>query len=375
MTKTAKFVALCILIAICALLYIVIWKPFAAKVSSDYTIQDGHVSGKLEGNFFSLILDAEIDADEQAELNTVEGGKIDYMGHRTEILENIFGSIEDLTGIVSEGVEHPIANLRDLEEYVSIRQEMGTNPENTGYAIIPEDHAFSERYNGDGIELVIAHREDIVQLILPIPQDTSPQHQAAKLRELAQALSVEEYFNFDDFFPTEDGIVVPARVNGLPVVSYTRDFLLDKHEELYVLMYKGYNANPMGFSSQLFSGSFFLWSQQTILPLETSSKKQPVISVQEAIEALSDKLDTVYIDGQIPPKDPNRDDLFIISKIQLAYAAIHVGEDKYTLRPVYVFVNTGELEWDYCFHVDAHSGEIYPVISGYYSGSELNPQK
>jgi|GEM_PF-2748161 len=391
MTRSMKLIVLGSTVALVVLI-LLLWQPFASKTGSDnYIIQDGHVSGELVGSTFTLTLDAEIDADENVELSTFQATQTDYMDRRVDILERVFDDMEGLTGIVSgtfdfstgkvithdpttqdrvEGEVLPIDNLNDLDEYVSIKQEKGTSRESTIFDITPEDHAFTESYLKDGVIFNIDHRENLVRFIQPYTQEMDLQSQ---LKEFAQAFLGEEHFTFDDSYQTEDGLAIPVMVNDLPIVSFTRDFLLDKNEELYVLAYMGYKSNPMGLFGDIHSDMLVLQAQQIFLPGEVTAEKMPVISVRQAIEALSAKLDKIYIDDQVP-SESDYEDVFVINKIQLAYAAFHQGKDSFTLRPIYVFVNKGH-SFDACFHVDALTGEVYPAVSSNYANNVLNPLK
>jgi len=370
MTRTMKLVFLGLGIASAIILIILLKPPSASITTGDYTIEDGHVGGELVGRLFTVTLDAKIIVGDQIEFVEGKGKRVDYLSHRVEILENIFGSIQGIKALTSGEEGYYISSVEELDNYVQTMQAIGTSPENTPYDIVQEDLAFGEMYLKDGKNFAISHRDNQATFWVPIGGNISPEVQVEKMKEFAGMFMIEEYFDFDNPIDTDEGIIVPIRVDGLPIVARSYDYLLDKFEEAYVLQYLGYDRMHLGLSSELIGDRLVIRLIRPVIPVDTNIAKHPVITIQQAIEALIENLDSVYIDNQIPQ---GRE--FIVSKIQLAYAAIYDREGLYSLKPVYVFEHKTSGEWDYCFFVDAITGYVFPAIDGAYAANVLNPSK
>lgn len=368
MTRAMKFVLLGLGLAGAIILFLLLKPP---SDTADYTIKDGRVTGELAGRF-KLTLDAEIIADYTAEYSVGKGVRADYLSHRVEILENIYGSIEGIK-VITSGLEgYVISNVDQLMDYVQTRQEVCTAPENTPYDITPEDWNYGETYLKDNLYFTISHRDNEATMVWFDCGELSTEEQIEKLREFARMLKMEAYFDFDKPIYTEQGIIIPIRVDGIPIIAWSYDYLLDKNEEAYVLQYLGYDNMHMGLRCQFHhdQNDLSIHSVRPVLPVSFDTEKHPVITAQQAIEALKANLDSIYIDNRVPQGQD-----FTVNKIQLAYAAVYGNEGSYTLQPVYVFVNNLDLDWDRCFFVDAITGEVFPAIDTGYAFGVLNPNK
>jgi len=332
-----------------------------------FTITESYVSGVLKCDDFFVVLDAEILGEEHLELREYRGTRLEFFSQRVEILESIFGSIDGITGMDDE-TAYLISSTADLEDYVRLRQQKDTSPEKSLYNIVPEDLAYIERYRKDGVELSISHRDNLIRYRYPVVGAVSQEDQLNAVREFAIALNIESNFAFDEPLITDTGLVLPIRIFGVPVVAASWDVLLDKNEELWVLQFQGYNSMHMGLSIQVLPGEILIQSISTILPVQGSSEIQPVIPVQDAVKALKENLGSVYIDGKYP--DQHSSD---IREIRLAYGAVF-SDGEFILTPVWVFIDQQDLAWDYCFIVNAFTGEVYQAISEEYS-AVLNPLK
>lgn len=370
MTRAMKLIFLGLSIAGAVILFILLNPSSATVTTGDYTIKDGHVNGKLDERF-TLILDAEIIADDQVEYSVGKGVRADYLSHRVEILENIFGSIEGIKAITSGDEGYIISNVDELMDYIQTWQEICTAPENTAYDIVQEDLSYGETYQKDDLYFDISHQNNEAMMVWFDCGEVSAEDQIEKMKEFTRMLKIEEHFDFDKPIYSDEGIIIPIRVDGLPIIAQSWDYLHDKYEEAYVLQYLGYDSMHMGLRSfDHENEDFIIKSVRPIIPVSFDSDKYPVITVQQAIEALKANLDSIYIDDQVPQA---RD--FTVSKIQLAYAAVYDNEGSYTLQPVYVFVSSVNWEWDCCFFVDAISGEVFPAIETFYVSEVLNPSK
>lgn len=370
MTRTIKMTLAVIAVLLCITAYVILEKPFSLSPSAstgDYTIKNGHVSGTLGtlgGLDYEVILDADIYADEKALLSVGRGRKIEFIPNRIGILENFFGSIEGITG----GDDYLIQSIEDLEEFVRLCQ---SEPMYQDFDIVPEDTAFFERYSKEGKVLLIVHREN--EFSYYIRENSSPLERIKLAKTFAQALGVESYFDYDNPISTQQGINIPVRIDGLPILAVSRDVLLDKEAELYVLQYLGADHLIPGIGVEFYPDDTFIKCWRTVLPLEISSEKEPVITVAEAIEALNNTLDSIYIDGKFPRVTEDED--LIITEITLAYGAVYAGDGEYSLEPIYAFTPEEDYVWHKCLMVNAITGDVYPAIDMGYSATGLNKLK
>jgi|SRR5690554_2174872 len=302
---------------------------------------------------------------EVSELGIAKGEKFDYTYNRTEILTGIF---EDIEGIVAkgDGEEFVISNSVELEHYVKRMQEQEFIPGDSPSGIVPDAQFYSESYAKDDMELTIDHR--VNEIVWRLPQAiTNEQAQLEQVRQFATALGIEDYFDFANPIATDEGIIVPTRIQGLPLVAATRDFLLDKQQQLMLLKFQGYQSQPMGLSFSVAEDGSIIKSYDTILPITDPWDNQPVISLEQALDAFRATFDTTFVhEGYASQHE------YLIAEIYLAYGAVYTGEGEYSLEPLWVFVDEHELAWDYCFLIHAHSGEIYQKISSEYF-REVNP--
>lgn len=334
----------------------------------EYTVTDNFADGGLRCPQFYVGLLADIHGSEHTQLSRGRGEMIDYLSARAEILENIFGSIEGITAM-DEEEEYPISSLTDLEEYVQAKQAKDLN--NYPYAVTPEDLAFREKYVKDGAEFLVSHRDNLFTYRLPV-QEADLEEQLEIGREFAASLGIDSYLDFDAAVssPQEiEGIIVPTRVDGLPLVAASRDFLLDRDEELWVLTFQGYPSQPMGLSIQKTAEEVIVRSLNTILPVAVNEEKQAIISAEEAVDTLRENLSSsIYIDDKYADGHS-----YEVVEIRLSYAA--VWEDgEWLLEPVWAFIDQEDQAWDYCFLINGLTGQIYPAISQGYS-QQLNPLK
>lgn len=322
-----------------------------------YTISDGELRGKFNSYSFSIgfysnnIYDPSV-----SELGTGRGLPLDYPFRRAETLTFIFG---DIKGLVAKGggYEHLISDAADLDEYVRTMQEQRTKLENTPSGVIPEACAYTENYSRDGVEFRIDHR--VGEIVWRLPRAVTKRDEQINLvRDFAAALGVESYFDFANPISTDRGIIVPIRIEGLPIVAATRDFLLDKDQELWLLKYQGYISEHMGLSLQAFGAETSIQSINTILPVTSKSDKKPVLSLEEALDSLKAVFDTVFIDNVYSAQHP-----YEIRNIYLGYGAVYTGDGEYSLEPLWVFEDEQDQAWDYCFLVNAHTGKVYQKIS------------
>lgn len=332
-----------------------------------FTIEeDGLVHGVLRCDQFSVTLgDTEILVEDTA-LGVGQGTWLDYAPIRVEILKNIFGNIAGITGL-AEGDEFLISDLADLESYVLHMQQTGIASQNTLYNIVPEESAFTERYLKNGHELTINHRDNVITYFLPTEETLGLENQLQSLHEFALALGVDSCLDIDNPQITEDGIILPIRIDGVPLVAASKDFLLDRNQELWVLQFLGYDSTHIGFSLQAIPGGYKIQGVNIILPTHLESEKESVITVEAALEALRDNLSTIYIHGRYSDRHD-----YYINQIRLAYGAVYCGGGEYSLEPIYVFINDIDLAWAYCFFVNALTGEVYPAIGDSYSET-INP--
>lgn len=332
-----------------------------------FTIEeDGLVHGVLRCDQFSVTLgDTEILVEDTA-LGVGQGTWLDYAPIRVEILKNIFGNIAGITGL-AEGDEFLISDLADLESYVLHMQQIGIASQNTLYNIVPEESAFTERYLKNGHELTINHRDNVITYFLPTEETLGLENQLQSLHEFALALGVDSCLDIDNPQITEDGIILPIRIDGVPLVAASKDFLLDRNQELWVLQFLGYDSTHIGFSLQAIPGGYKIQGLNIILPTHFESEKESVITVEAALEALRDNLNTIYTHGRYSDQHD-----YYINQIRLAYGAVYCGGGEYSLEPIYVFINDIDLAWAYCFFVNAHTGEVYPAIGDSYSET-INP--
>lgn len=370
MTRTAKIVIAAAGILVFLIVFILLKNPFSPSSIStaDYTIKNGHVSGTLTASSFEIIFDAEITADEEAQVSVGRGRRIDYISNRAEILENIFGNIEGINSISS---------LADLEEYVQLQMD---NKMDYSFDITPEDLAYSEIYTIGSFpqegskEFRIEHRDnEIYYLEVTEP---SPQEKMEMAGKFARDLLLDtSYFNFAEPIVSEKHrFFFPVEIDGLPVEAVSFDVYYDRDLEHYVLMNFDEAAFPgirIGCTtSDEGITATTIHSDNAVLPYEISTEKRPIISVAEAMDALKDNLDTLYIEGRLPEIHTRSERDFIITEISLAYAAIYDDNGEYDLEPIYVFTpdfNPQEdLSWEMYLHVNALTGEVYPVIASNY---------
>src|SRR5690554_8037851 len=98
MTRAMKLIFLGLGIAGAVILFVLLNPSSATVTTGDYTIKDGHVNGKLDARF-TLILDAEIIADDQVAYSAGKPVRADYLSHRAEIPDNIFPSTHPINAI------------------------------------------------------------------------------------------------------------------------------------------------------------------------------------------------------------------------------------------------------------------------------------
>lgn len=384
MTKNTKKILAVIGTLLCLMTIIYFTKQFSSHTisSSGYTIRNEHVTGSLAGSNLEILLDADISVDEKVKLGVGKGKKIDFISIREEFLKDIFGgSLEGVSGIAEdyEGErKYPLSSRADLSEYVREMQETSPALIYAAYDIDYEELSYVEKYKKGDIEVFIQHRENEFRLYL-WGKKADQDEQVSMVKEFATALKVEQYFDFEDLIYSEDSLTAPVRINGLPIVAVSRDVLLDKEEELYVLQYLGYDNRFRGMNFFVDQNVFMISCCRVVLPIEVSTDKKPIITVVEAIEALKANLDALYIDGVIPDTfdDEQRSliQLDVIKTISLGYCAVYSGDGEYSLQPVYVFSPSQENhDWDYTLLVNAITGEVYQNIEGTYSAG-LNKMK
>lgn len=337
-----------------------------------FSIHDNIVTGSLQGNNLKLTLEAQLNIGNYTHLPTGKGRRIDYISNRVEILESIFGCIDGLRA-GSDG-EFRISNRNDLETYVQLCQKNLGNPM---LNVTPEELAYHEQYSKDRKTFTIHHRDSLISYTCPANGGTGKEHKLTVLRNLASALKIEAYYDFDTFVELENRwsgekfIGIPTMVEGLPILAVSRDVHQDRDKELYVLQYQE-DYSLGGMIIGVTDSDCSVRIEQVVLPLEINSEKIAIISVEEAINALQYKLDQVYIDGILPRIDGT----FLISEIRLAYAAVYASVGEYNLVPVYAFIPDLSIrDWDRCIFINAHTGEVYPAIELSYSATGLNPVK
>lgn len=350
MAKERQVILAAFSILIC-LVIIILLGTHVPDPRGQFQIEGNTVSGNVACKHFSVVLGAEIYGAEVTELSAGKGTGLEYRSRRVAVLQSIYSGIEGIIALGEEQEEFLIKSLGDLEAYVEKTQE---------------DLAFCEKYSRDGIELTINHRDNIITYRLPREGIVSLQEQLSILREFAVALNIETSFNFDDPKVNDDCTIVPVRVDGLPLVAASRDFLLDEDEELWVMFFQGYDLLHMGLSARVTGKEIVVKSINTILPAADNAEKKRIISVEEAVESLKRNLGSIYIDGKYADQH-----YYAIQEIRLAYCAVYKGGGEYDLEPVWVFIDAEDLAWDYCFFVNAHTGEVYPAISDRYY-KELN---
>ena len=357
MTSEGKIILITIGLVVC--LGVTIFFGIRVPDPSGYfEVTDGTVWGSLKSGNFWVGLDAEIHGQDHLELREHEGVKLDFCAQRVDMLESVFGSLDDLTGMDDE-TAYPISSAADLEDYVRLRGQKVISEELGDES--PEGSAYREKYVQDDIELSVGPRGNIYYRV-STDETVSLEEQTQIAREFAQALKMETYFDFEEPISTDTGLVLPVITDGLPVVAASQNFLSDSDEELWVLAFQGYESLHMGLSLQVLPEEILIQSFNTILPVQASSEKETVISAQDAIEALKDNLGSVYIDGKYPDQHP-----YNIIEIRLAYGAAY-SDGGYILTPIWVFIDEQDLAWDYCFIVNAFTGEVYQSISEEYSG-------
>lgn len=313
---------------------------------------NGTVWGSLKYDYFFVGLDAKIQGQDHQALREYKGVKLDFFAQREDVLKSIFGDLDGLVGMDGE-TSYPISGTADLEDYVGVRSQKLISG-------ISQEPEYREKYVLGGIEFSVDLQGNITYR-LPTEGTVGLEKQMQFIREFVQALNMEANFDFEEPITTNTGLVLPVLADGLPVVAASRNFPSGNSEELWVLTFQGYDSLHMGLSLHAQPGEVLIQSYNTILPIAASSEIKSVISAQEAIEALKRNLGSIYISGNYPERHP-----YNITEIRLAYGAVY-SDGGYILTPIWVFVDEQDLDWDYCFIVNALSGEVYRNISKEYS--------